>query len=101
MKSFALIAAVLMLTGAFSQASEVGERFPDFTLKDLNGRTVSWTQFQGKVVVLNLWMTTCPPCKKEMPMLQQLQSKYAGKGVVVVGISADDNPATASRFARN
>jgi len=49
---------------------------------------------------VNLWMSTCPPCVKEMPMLQQLQKKYANRGVVVVGISADEKAGTAEKFAK-
>jgi peroxiredoxin len=100
MKQIVSIVAGLFLACVSSSASEVGDRFPDFVLKDLKGHTVSWKQFQGKVVVVNLWMTTCPPCKKEMPMLQGLQDKYASRGVVFVGISTDANARTADKFAR-
>lgn len=92
--------ATLILACGLLNASEIGERFPDFTLKNLKGREVSWGEFHGQVIVLNLWMTTCPPCKKEMPMLQQLQNKYAHRGVVVIGISADDKASTVASFAR-
>ena len=100
MKRLSFLVATLILACAAANASEVGERFPDFVLKNLSGRDVSWKTFQGKVVIVNLWMTTCPPCRKEMPMLQQLQNKYASRGVVVVGISADDKAGTAAKFAR-
>src|SRR5215831_3495983 len=101
MKITVAIMAGLVLACAALNASEVGDRFPDFELKDLKGHTVSWKQFQGKVVVVNLWMTTCPPCKKEMPMLQRLQDKYASRGVIIVGISTDNSAKTADKFARN
>src|SRR5262245_16753888 len=100
MKQLSRIVAALVLACAVLNASEVGDRFPDFTLKNLSGREVSWKTFQGKVVIVNLWMTTCPPCRKEMPMLQHLHNKYARQGVVVVGISADEKAATAAKFAR-
>src|SRR5690349_16631471 len=100
MRRLSLTILALILTCAIVNASEVGDRFPDFTLKNLSGHEVSSREFGGKVVIVNLWMTTCPPCRKEMPMLQELQNKYASRGVVVVGISADDNAGTASRFAR-
>ena len=92
----------LILVGACAvvQAQDIGQAFPGFVLNDLQGRPHSWSEFHGKVVVVNLWMTTCPPCKKEMPMLQDLQKKFANRGVVVVGISADDKASTAASFAR-
>jgi peroxiredoxin len=95
-----MIMAGLVLACAVVDASEVGDRFPDFDLKDLKGHAVSWRQFQGKVVVVNLWMTTCPPCKKEMPMLQRLQDKYANRGAIFVGISTDALARTAAKFAK-
>ena len=100
MKQLSFAVAALILACALAGASEVEERFPDFVLKNLSGREVPWKTFQGKIVVVNLWMTTCPPCRKEMPMLQQLQYKYASRGVVVVGISADEKASTAAKFAR-
>jgi peroxiredoxin len=100
MRQLSLAVATLILACTVTNASEVEERFPDFTLKNLSGREVPWKTFQGKVVIVNLWMTTCPPCRKEMPMLQQLQNKYASRGVVVVGISADEKASTAAKFAR-
>src|SRR5215469_8685620 len=99
MKRICFVIVTAVLGCAALNATDVGDRFPDFVLNDLQGRSVSWSDFHGKVVVLNLWMTTCPPCKKEMPMLQELQRKYDRRGVVVVGISADAKSATAAKFA--
>src|SRR5262245_54418752 len=100
MRRLSVAVATLLLACAIVSASEVGDRFPDFTLKNLSGREVAWKTFHGQVVIVNLWMTNCPPCRKEMPMLQELQRKYASRGVVVVGISADENANTAAKFAR-
>ena len=100
MKQIVIIVATLVLACVSLNASEVGDRFPDFKLNDLKGRLVSWEQFQGKIIVVNLWMTTCPPCKKEMPMLQRLQDKYAARGIVFIGISADNSAKIADQFAR-
>src|SRR5262245_36613816 len=100
MRQLSLAVTVLILACTATNASEVGQRFPDFTLKSLSGREVAWKSFQGKVVIVNLWMTTCPPCRKEMPMLEELQRQFARRGVVVVGISTDEKASTAARFAR-
>jgi peroxiredoxin len=83
------------------EARQVPERFPDFTLKDLRGKQVSSAEFSGKVLLVNFWVTTCPPCKKEMPMLQSLHRKYAAHGLVVIGVSLDEKPGTAAAFARS
>jgi thiol-disulfide isomerase/thioredoxin len=63
---------------------------PSFTLKSVDGKTVSLGDYKGKAVLLNFWATWCGPCKLEMPWLIQLQKKYASQGFTVVGISEDD-----------
>jgi len=63
----------------------------DFTLTDLNGRTVSSADLRGKVVFVNFWATWCPPCRAESPDLIKLQDKYRDK-LVVLGISEDEIP---------
>jgi thiol-disulfide isomerase/thioredoxin len=59
-------------------------------LTDLSGTQQSVSQYQGRVVVLNFWATWCVPCREEMPLLVDIQNRYAGRGVVVIGASADD-----------
>ncbi len=67
----------------------VGTLAPEFTLKDINGNDVSLTDFKGKIVFLNFWATWCPPCKEEIPSLNNLQKKYSKRGLVVIGIASD------------
>ncbi len=61
-----------------------------FTLKNMDGKTVSLVDLKGKPVLLNFWATWCAPCKVEMPWFQEFQQKYAGQGLQVVGIDEDD-----------
>ena len=65
---------------------------PSFTLKSLDGKTVSLSDYKGKAVLLNFWATWCGPCKLEMPWLIALQKKYAAQGFTVLGVSEDDPP---------
>jgi len=48
------------------------------------------SQYQGKIIVLNLWATWCPPCREEMPELNALYQDYKDKNVVVIGVALDD-----------
>ena len=64
---------------------------PDFTVTDLDGRTISSADLRGKVVLVNFWATWCPPCRAEIPDLIRLQDKYRDK-LVVLGISEDEIP---------
>jgi peroxiredoxin len=77
-----------------------GKQAPAFTLKTVDGKTVSLADYKGKVVLVNFWATWCGPCKLEMPWLIDLQKKYAAHGFTVLGVSEDDDPAkTVGDFA--
>jgi thiol-disulfide isomerase/thioredoxin len=75
---------------------------PSWKLVDVDGKTVTSDQFKGKVVVIDFWATWCPPCKAEIPGYVALQKKYADSGVVIVGVSKDDEgpgrPALVKKF---
>ncbi len=61
----------------------------DGTFKDINGKIVDLSSLRGKTVVVNFWSTWCPPCVEEMPMFNEAQQQWKDKGVVFVGIAAD------------
>jgi cytochrome c biogenesis protein CcmG/thiol:disulfide interchange protein DsbE len=71
---------------------------PDFSLTDLSGRTLTLADYRGKVVLLNFWATWCGPCRLEVPGFVDLQSKYRDQGLVVIGISMDDEEAPVREF---
>jgi thiol-disulfide isomerase/thioredoxin len=71
-----------------------GRLAPDFDLASLDGKRVKLSDFRGKAVLLNFWATWCAPCKEEMPWFVDLQKKYAGDGLVVVGVAMDDSDAS-------
>jgi len=66
-----------------------GKPAPAFTLVDLDGRKVSLSDFKGHPLVVNFWATYCPPCKLEMPWLEDFSRKYASDGFEVVGVTYD------------
>ena len=66
---------------------------PEVTLKDLDGKDLSLTQYKGKVVLVNFWATWCEPCQVEIPWLIEMQQKYAAKGFTVLGIAMDEEGA--------
>ena len=71
----------------------------DFTVKDMHGADVKLADYKGKVILLNYWATWCGPCKVEIPDLVALQDQYREKGLVVLGVSQDDDPETLRGFA--
>ena len=66
-----------------------GKPFPSLTLNKLNGGTASTQAFKGKMLVLNVWATWCPPCRAEIPEFIRFQKQYAKQGVQFVGIAID------------
>ena len=81
--------AALSLIVSFALASGASNR-AELVLPDLSGDQQRLEQYRGQVVVLNFWATWCVPCREEMPLLVDLQNRYASRDVVVVGASADD-----------
>jgi peroxiredoxin len=73
----------------------------DFDAKDIDGQSVSSKAMRGKVVVLNFWYASCPPCRAEAKYLKQSYSKYASQGVDFVGVNVRDQKGTAEAFDRN
>jgi thiol-disulfide isomerase/thioredoxin len=62
---------------------------PEVRFQDDQGRDLTLVDFQGRVVVLNVWATWCLPCRKEMPTLDRLQARLGGKDFLVVALSID------------
>jgi thiol-disulfide isomerase/thioredoxin len=91
---FAFSLCVLLAAGPALRAEPVPPTpAPAWKLKDLDGNVVSSDQFKGKVVVIDFWATWCPPCRAEIPGYVMLQQKYAKDGLVIVGVSVDQDPA--------
>jgi cytochrome c biogenesis protein CcmG, thiol:disulfide interchange protein DsbE len=96
-----LLSAVLVyaVSGTLTQHVVVaGEKAPDFKVITDNGRTITRSDFGGKVLVLNFWATWCQPCIEEIPSLDEFQRKMAPQGVVVLGISVDRKEDSYKRF---
>ncbi len=66
------------------------EAAPAMTLKDIDGREVSLSDYEGQVVLLNFWATWCGPCKIEMPWFVEFQRKYKDQGFTVLAVSLDE-----------
>jgi thiol-disulfide isomerase/thioredoxin len=85
---------------ARSQANP--QKAPGFQLADVaSGKTVDFSQFDGKVVLVDFWATWCPPCRRSIPDLSDMQAKYADRGFTVVGVSVDQGgPEKVAQFAK-
>ena len=63
-------------TAMLSLASTSGQKLPELTFTSLEGQNVQLNAFEGRPTVVNLWATWCPPCVREMPLLQEAQAKH-------------------------
>lgn len=100
MKKLFLIA--LLVTAGLVQAAELkpynGAALPDFTLSDTEGKTHTLSDYRGKVVMLNFWATYCGPCIKEMPSMQRLKEKMAGKGFSILAVNMAEEKQNVDAF---
>lgn len=94
-----LLLAVSMAAGAGSAGAV--KAAPDFTLKSRAGQPVSLSGLRGKVVLINFWATWCGPCRKEMPLLEQLSKKYEPLGFKLVGINVEQDSSLADVFLKD
>jgi len=104
MKKLTLIICLLLLIAMGPSLSEntsgepisplntdtmINSTAPDFTLKDLNGKSISLSSFKGKVVLLNFFATWCPPCRAEMPAFNKLYREKKIRGLEIISVSTD------------
>ncbi|MEE4302420.1 MAG: TlpA disulfide reductase family protein [Pseudomonadales bacterium] len=96
------LALVLMIAATAVQAEpKVGAPAPNFTLPSQDGSPVSLADLRGEVVLLNFWATWCPPCRQEMPLLDQLHSRYSPLGFTLLGVNVEQESELAKQFLAN
>ncbi len=77
---------------------EVDYAAPELNLQDLSGKAVSLQDYAGRVVLVNLWATWCPPCKEEMPALQSFYEERQAQGFVLLGINQEETAEVVEPF---
>jgi thiol-disulfide isomerase/thioredoxin len=87
-------------TADVTSSSVLGTLAPDFTLSDPAGHAYHLRDLRGKVVVIDFWASWCGPCRASMPYLQKLQTDYADRGVLVLGLDGGEDAQTVSDFAK-
>jgi cytochrome c biogenesis protein CcmG/thiol:disulfide interchange protein DsbE len=78
---------------------QVGFAAPDFTLETQDGGTISLADLRGQVVLINFWATWCPPCRAEMPAIQQVYDQYRERGFTVLAVNQQEGATQVGPFA--
>jgi peroxiredoxin len=78
----------------------IGCQIPDFSVKTIDGKTITTSELKGKIIVLNFWFTACSPCVAEMPALNKLVAEYNDSNVVFIAFSTDDS-LSVNKFLQN
>ncbi|MFQ5945761.1 MAG: peroxiredoxin family protein [Anaerolineae bacterium] len=79
-------------------APRVGHVAPDLSLPTPDGETITLSDLRGQVVLLNFWATWCPPCRAEMPALQDAYDRFRDEGFVVLGVDQFELPGQVTGF---
>lgn len=78
-----------------------GQPAPSFSVPQLGGGTSELAAHRGRVLVMNLWATWCPPCRAEMPDLQRLYDAYKNRNVDVLGVDQGESAERVAAFAKS
>jgi peroxiredoxin len=86
------VALGLLAAGGLLALTNRGPKLaPDFAVTDLSGRTVKLSSLRGKVVLLNVWTTWCPPCRDEMPSMERLYGRLRAQDFELLAVSQDED----------
>jgi len=96
--SFAVYIIVHQTSRGDGGILRIGQIAPDFTAKDMNGKTVELKDYRGKFVFLNFWASWCVPCEQEMPDLDKIYKKFKDRKFQMMMVSNDAVPEDARAF---
>ena len=85
-----LLALIISGCSKGDSGESLSKGAPDFTLPAVDGSMVSMSDYSGKVILVDFWATWCPPCLEMIPILSKLHKKYLDKGLVILGVSLDN-----------
>jgi peroxiredoxin len=99
-KLLAGLALTVLATSSLAASDLAGQPAPDFALKSSTGENLRLSEYRGDVVMINFWATWCGPCRQEMPLLDQLYSRYERVGFSLLGVNIDDDSSRAMDMIR-
>jgi peroxiredoxin len=94
-----LLSAVMAALALAAAPSIVGKEAPDFVLRGLDGRNLRLSEFRGQVVLVNFWTRSDGDSRQQMPALDRINTTYQRAGLMVLGVSVDDDLRRSKEFA--
>ncbi len=94
---FGLVFSIFAAASLASSGME-GQQAPDFALKSSSGENLRLSEYRGDVVMINFWATWCGPCRQEMPLLDELYTRYQRVGFSLLGVNIDDDSGRAMKM---
>ena len=89
--SIIVVAFSIFAASGLASSGMEGRPAPDFALKSSTGQNLRLSEYRGDVVMINFWATWCGPCRQEMPLLDELYSRYQRVGFNLLGVNIDDD----------
>lgn len=95
-----VVLGLMLATGLFALGASA-DPAPDFTLQSSTGENVRLTEQRGQVVMLNFWASWCGPCRKEMPLLDEMSKRYSAAGFVLYGVNVEEDNTDAKKLIKD
>jgi thiol-disulfide isomerase/thioredoxin len=90
--------ALALVCASAALAASSSAPAPGFLLSGRGGKNIDLSQFKGQVVMINFWATYCGPCRKEMPLLEDIYKKYKPMGFTMLGVNVEPNSKAAEEW---
>lgn len=94
------LAMAVFTASSLASSGLTGQPAPDFALKSSTGENLRLSEYRGDVVMINFWATWCGPCRQEMPLLDELYTRYQRVGFNLLGVNIDDDSNRAMSMIR-
>lgn len=95
-----LVVILALVASATLSLSASADPAPDFTLPSSIGENVRLAEQRGQVVMLNFWASWCGPCRKEMPLLDEMSKRYGAAGFVLYGVNVEEDNTDAKKLIK-
>jgi cytochrome c biogenesis protein CcmG, thiol:disulfide interchange protein DsbE len=96
----AALATLVLMPAALAASSEmIGKPAPDFGLAAVAGDNVRLSEYRGQPVIVSFWSSSCSTCSRQLAVLDKLYATYRSSGLIVLGVSVDDNLVRAREYA--